>query len=463
LADQAFGDNNFISTVIWQKVFSPKNSARHFSVDHEYILVYAKDANAWLPNLLPRSIEADARYTNPDNDPRGPWSSSDLTGRNYYSEGEYDVTSPDGTKFEPPRGRYWVVKKEKFLQLDAEDRIWWGVNEGNMPRLKRFLSEVKQGIVPQTLWSYKTVGHTQEAKRDILSTMAVNHPSEVFTTPKPVRLISHIFKIGMSSGSNIIALDFFAGSGTSAHAILNLNKSDSGKRKYLLVEIGDYFDTIMKPRIQKVMFSSNWKDDKPESNDGQSHIFKYMELEQYEDTLNNIEFLDRDGHVQATIFGMNDYMLRYFLDVETRESPCRLNVDRLATPFAYTLRVRRETGFDDVPADEDGFREVTADLVETFNYLLGLHVKRRVVRYHGDLTYRIVHGVLPDGKITAIVWRNSPKDPAGHEQSLETDATFITDEILREFPDTVTLYVNGHCFAPRATRIEPEFKKRMGA
>lgn len=258
-------------------------------------------------------------------------------------------------------------------------------------------------------------------------------------------------------------MDFFAGSGTTAHAVLNLNKEDGGNRKYILVEMGDYFDIVTKPRIQKVAYSSNWKDGKPQDTDGQSHIFKYMELEQYEDTLNNIEFLDRDGHVQATIFGMSDYMLRYFLDVETRESPCRLNVDRLATPFAYTLRVRRDVGFDHVPVDEDGFREVTVDLVETFNYLLGLHVRRRVTRHQGGLTYRVVHGALPDGKVATIVWRNCPKNPTGHEQALEADAAFITDEILREFPDTGVLYVNGHCFAPRATPIEPEFKKRMGA
>jgi len=138
-------------------------------------------------------------------------------------------------------------------------------------------------------------------------------------------------------------------------------------------------------------------------------------------------------------------------------------VDRLATPFAYTLRVRRDVGFNHVLVDEDGFREVTVDLVETFNYLLGLHVRRRVVRHQGGLTYRVVHGALPDGRVATIVWRNSPKNPTGHEQALEADAAFITDEILREFPDTGVLYVNGHCFAPRATPIEPEFKKRMGA
>jgi len=463
ISDHIFGIENFISTIIWQKVFSPKNSARHFSVEHDYIVVYAQNAELWSPNLLPRTAEADARYTNPDNDPRGVWASDNLTARNYYSEGIYEVVSPNGTVHKPPRGRYWVVRKEKFLELDVDNRIWWGETGGNMPRLKRFLSDVKQGIVPQTIWSYNDVGHTQEAKKDLLATSIVSDPSEVFSTPKPVRLISNVFKVATAPSGSDIVIDFFAGSGTTAQAVLKLNVEDKGNRKYILIEIGDYFDTTMKPRIQKVMFSSNWKDGKPQDTDGQSHIFKYMELEQYEDTLNNIEFLDRDGHVQATIFGMSDYMLRYFLDVETRESLCRLNVDRLATPFAYTLRVRRDVGFNHVPLDEDGFRDVTVDLVETFNYLLGLHVRRRVIRHNNALTYRIVHGALPDGKVATIVWRNSPKNPAGHEQALEADAAFITDEILREFPDTGVLYVNGHCFAPRATPIEPEFKKRMGA
>lgn len=166
LMNEIFGEENFISTIIWQKVYSPKNTARHFSEDHDYIVVYARNGDLWRPNLLPRTEEANSRYDNPDNDPRGPWKPGDLTARNYYSEGQYEVVSPGGKKFKPSIGRYWLVKYDKFLELDRDDRIWWGPRGDNMPALKRFLSEVKQGIVPQTLWKYKEVGHTQEAKKN---------------------------------------------------------------------------------------------------------------------------------------------------------------------------------------------------------------------------------------------------------------------------------------------------------
>lgn len=298
---------------------------------------------------------------------------------------------------------------------------------------------------------------TDNAKRDVLTLI----PDCSIDFPKSVGHLENI--VYMSVDDDDIILDFFAGSGTTAHATLKLNKDDGDNRKYILMEVSDYFHNIIKSRIKKVVYSANWNNGIPQETDGQSHIFKCMELEQYEDTLDNIEFLNREGQLQATIFGMNDYMLRYFLKVETRESACRLNVDQLATPFAYTLKIRRDSGFNNIPVDENGYREIAVDIVETFNYLLGLHVKRRVARHNNGLTYRIVHGVLPDGGTATIVWRNCPKNPVGHEGELEEDSRYISEEILAEFPNTGTLYVNGHCFAPRAKPIEPEFKKRMGA
>lgn len=455
-----FSRENYVETVVWRKRGGPPNDRIIASV-HENIYVYAKSVDNFDLRLLPRSDESIERYTNPDNDPRGPWVAGDLSanakGGRFVESLYFEITNPrSGDKFLPPEGACWRFNKEKINQLIEDNRIFFGLDDNGRPKLKRFLSDVRDGITIPSIWS--------DLPTNTVSRSEINQlfgENNAFDTPKPVDLIKRVVFTSVYEKQSV--LDFFAGSGTTAHAVLNLNKEDGGNRKYILVEMGDYFDIVTKPRIQKVAYSSNWKDGKPLDTDGQSHIFKYMELEQYEDTLNNIEFLDRDGHVQATIFGMSDYMLRYFLDVETRESPCRLNVDRLATPFAYTLLVRRDVGFNHVLVDEDGFREVTVDLVETFNYLLGLHVRRRVVRHQGGLTYRVVHGALPDGRVATIVWRNSPKNPTGHEQALEADAAFITDEILREFPDTGVLYVNGHCFAPRATPIEPEFKKRMGA
>ena len=170
LANEVFGERNFIANIIWQKVFAPKNSAKYFSGSHEYILCYAKQATTWSPNLLERSETANDRYKNPDNDPRGPWASDNLTARNYYGAGTYPIVCPGGRVIEgPPTGTYWRVSQETFLELVKDNRIYWGPDGNNTPRLKRFLSEVKQGIVPQTLWTYDEVGHTQEAKKELLA------------------------------------------------------------------------------------------------------------------------------------------------------------------------------------------------------------------------------------------------------------------------------------------------------
>lgn len=156
ICDEVFGEANFIAQVIWQKVFSPKNSARWFSEDHDYVMIYAKNSDAWSPNLLPQTEEMLARYKNPDNDPRGSWVSGDLQARNYYSAGIYPVTSPSGRVIDGPgKGMYWRISKDSFEQLDRDNRIWWGADGCNMPRLKRFLTEVKQGRTPQTLREFR--------------------------------------------------------------------------------------------------------------------------------------------------------------------------------------------------------------------------------------------------------------------------------------------------------------------
>ena len=161
--DEIFGEQNFVANVIWQKVFSPKNNAKYFSQDHDFLLAYAKDISQWAPNQLERGEKSIERYRNPDNDPRGPWSSSDLTARNYYSLSTYEVTSPSGKNFKPSVGRFFLVSPDRFAELAREDRVWWGADGNNMPRMKRFLSDVKGGVVPQTLWFHSDVGHTQGA------------------------------------------------------------------------------------------------------------------------------------------------------------------------------------------------------------------------------------------------------------------------------------------------------------
>ena len=168
--DEVFGRKNFVDTVIWRKNYSPKSSARHFSSDHDYIIVYAHNLDAFKPNLMPRTQKQDKAYKNPDNDPRGPWKTSDLSARNFYALGKYSIRTPSGREIDgPPGGNYWRYSEEKFWKINDDNRIWWGRKGDAIPQIKRFLSEVKQGITPQTIWSYEEVGHTQEAKKEILS------------------------------------------------------------------------------------------------------------------------------------------------------------------------------------------------------------------------------------------------------------------------------------------------------
>lgn len=248
ICNEIFGEENFIATVLWQKVYSPKNSAKYFSDDHDYVLVYARNADTWCRNLLPRSEEADARYENLDNDPRGPWKPSDMTARNYYSKGLYKVTGPSGKTFTSGVGRYWRQSIEQFHQLEEDGRVWWGPKGDAMPAQKRFLSEVQQGIVPQTLWVYKDVGHTQEAKKELLEYVKFQHNENVLNSVKPTRLIERMLKIGTSSFDGDIVMDFFAGSAATGHAVMKQNNSDGGNRRFVLVQLHEPL-----PRIEPNM------------------------------------------------------------------------------------------------------------------------------------------------------------------------------------------------------------------
>lgn len=238
LMNEVFGEENFIAAIIWQKVYSPKNSARHFSEDHDYLIVYARSSEVWTPNLLPRTEEMEARYINPDDDPRGPWKPGDLSARNYYGEGTYPITCPSGRIIEgPPPGTYWRVSKERFEELDADGRIWWGESGNNVPAIKRFLSEVKAGRVPQTLWTYEEVGHTQEGKKELIASVKFPNSDSVFETPKPTRLIRRMLQLATRSDEEALVLDFFAGSGSTLHAIFAQNAEDNGNRRGIIVQL----------------------------------------------------------------------------------------------------------------------------------------------------------------------------------------------------------------------------------
>ncbi len=249
ICDEIFGYNNFINNVIWQKKYSPQNDARYFSDMHDFVMVYAKDKGLWDRNLLPRSAEQNKRYKNMDNDPRGPWKSSDLSVKTYSQDYDYPIETPGGRIVNPPQGRCWRTSKENFQKLVEDNRIWFGVKGNNVPSIKRFLSEVQDGIVPVTLWLREEVGDNQEASQELKKIFPDS--AFPFDTPKPPRLIERILQI--ATDENSIVLDSFAGSGTTAHAVLNMNKEDGGNRKFILVEMEDYAENITAERVKRVI------------------------------------------------------------------------------------------------------------------------------------------------------------------------------------------------------------------
>ncbi|WQZ71073.1 site-specific DNA-methyltransferase [Helicobacter pylori] len=235
LCDEIFGEDNFVATIIWEKKYSPQNHTKWFSDNHDFILLYAKDKEIWRPNLLPRTSEMNARYKNLDNDERGVWKSSDLSVGSAVERNIYPIFNPY-TKQEiyPPHGRSWVYSQEKLQELIADNRIFFPTSGSGVPCYKRFLNEVKQGATPLTIWKYTEVGHTQDAKREIKELF---EGQALFDTPKPEALLKRILEI--STQENDIILDFFAGSGTTAHAVMELNAEDKGNREFILVQIDE--------------------------------------------------------------------------------------------------------------------------------------------------------------------------------------------------------------------------------
>lgn len=241
LCDEIFGRANFVANVVWQKKFSPQNDAKWISSSHDHILCYALDKTKWFPNALPRSAGMDERYKNPDNDPRGSWTATDLTRAEHRDRDYWGLTTPSGKTVFPAKGRSWSRPKENIEKLNAEGRLWFGPNGSNLPRLKKYLNEINEGVTPQSIWFHTEVGNNQEAKKEILQIEA----ETVFDTPKPERLLSRIIHLATNPGD--LVLDSFAGSGTTGAVAQKMG------RRWIMVELGEHCHTHIIPRLKKVI------------------------------------------------------------------------------------------------------------------------------------------------------------------------------------------------------------------
>ena len=232
LCDEIFGSSNFIAQIVWERAYAPVSLKKHFSPNHEYVVAYAKHRERLVCSGLERTEASNQRYQNPDNDPRGPWQSDNMTVGPAVLEKCYPIITPSGRTVYPPHGRCWLFTKERFMEMAADNRIWFGKNGDGVPRLKRFLAEVQNRLTPKTIWSYTEVGHSQQAKRELKELFG---GLACFDYPKPVGLIIRILKLYTQVDS--LVLDCFSGSATTAHAVMALNAEDGGKRRYIMVQI----------------------------------------------------------------------------------------------------------------------------------------------------------------------------------------------------------------------------------
>ena len=233
ICDEIFGESNFVAQLIWERAYAPKNDAKFISNSHDYIIIYARNTENFIIGRLPRTDSANARYKNPDNDPRGVWKPSDLSVKTYNSACDYPITAPSGRIIEPPAGRCWRLSKNAFLERLQDNRIYFGADGNNVPCIKRFLTELKyDGMAPTSIMFYKEVGHSQEGAQEVTKLFS----GFAFDGPKPVRLLLRLLMIANLDKDSLI-LDFFSGSATTAHAVMQLNAEDGGQRKYIMVQL----------------------------------------------------------------------------------------------------------------------------------------------------------------------------------------------------------------------------------
>ena len=470
ICDGVFGAENFLADIAWEKRYTRSNNAKRFYSLKDTVLSYrVSEALNVLREV--RTDKSKSNYSNPDNDPRGPWISSSYVNpatKEQRPNLVYLIRNPIRLEDVEHPTHAWKYDPETHRQHIDDNRLYWGL-EGNYeyPRLKSFLSEASEGMVPVDVWHHKLTGTTDDGGNIVKALFG----STVFDNPKPPSLVERALALSPVSSDSLLALDHFAGSGTTGHAVINLNREDGGRRKFILVEMGDYFDTVLLPRIKKVTFTPEWKDGKPKrlaSRDEAARsprIVKVVRLESYEDALNNLEtrrtekqqLLLNDDEAQRADGLKEQYLLRYMLDVETRDSQSLLNVHAFADPTAYKLKVKR-------PGSDES-RDVDVDLLETFNWLIGLTVRhiaapqtfsaaferdsekrlrlkdRLKQDADGPYWFRTVTGTTPDGRRTLVIWRKLTGEP--EQDNLILDEWFTRQGYSAKDSEFDLIYVNG--------------------
>lgn len=278
LCDHIFGEENFIGNIIWQRSYSPINLKKTLSQNHDFILVYCKGNSTDATfDKLPRTEDANSRYKNPDNDPRGVWKSSDLSVGPVIKNKVFEIITPSGKKALPPKGRCWVLSKDRYEEFLNDNRIWFGPNGDAVPSIKRFLSEVSDGMTPMSLWTYQEVGHTQDGKKELKDLL--HEMESPFDTVKPLKLIDRILKLVVSKKKDALILDFFAGSGTTGHAVIDLNVQDGGDRKFILCTDNEsnICEDVTYQRIRRVL--TGYKNKNGEKIEGLTGNLRYYKTD----------------------------------------------------------------------------------------------------------------------------------------------------------------------------------------
>lgn len=450
LLETVFGTENYVNEIVWQKLTAAKKQSQYFSNLYEKIMIFRMSQSTKLNKIFISSNKDEKNYPYVEEN----------TGRKY---GSFDFTQSGqgetkyfGTKLlEPPKGKHWIWSQEKINEGMNNGRIIFTSN--GTPRVKRYLDE-KEGNAVGDFWI-----------DDEISPLSANDSERIgFSTQKPLCIIDRIINSSKIDDDYCI-IDFFAGSGTTANAIINSNYYKNSNSKYILIELGEYFDFITLKRVKKSIYSRNWSNqNKPQNrNTGVSHIMKYMKLESYEDALSNIS-LDDEKHGLSSLFG-DDYLINYMLDIEAEGS--LLNLDAFKTPFEYKLKV----------TENNETKEKNVDVVETFNYLIGLTVKtasaityfnavkdengeyegavRLVKDIGGTYGFKQIEGTTPDGKRVLVIWRTISDNLI--ESNAALDAYFTKHRINPQDREYDIIYVNGDNNLQNISTDEDSFKVQM--